>query len=151
MKKNLALAALCFGLLVSACDDQSSKPYMKIAGGGFQFNYRYSVMSYGFVAKPLRPMPAGSTLEASFDVPGSPEKFVLTVPVVEGKMQYVFETEALHGVKKNVPYTARLRLLEAGTGKELALLEKDFRSSIEQSSLPSKAPVKGIGYFPAPQ
>jgi hypothetical protein len=151
MKKNILLAAILISFFASACDEQSNKPYVKIAGGGFMFNYRYSIMSYGFVVKPLRPLPEGSTLEASFDIPDSPEKFVLTLPAVAGKMQYGFETQALHGVKKGVPYKARLRLLEAGTGKELALMEKDFRSDVEQSSLPTKAPVRGIGYFPAPQ
>ena len=151
MTKKHFLAAVFASLLLSACDDQSDKPYVKIAGGGFMFNYRYSVLNYGFVVKPLRPLPEGSTLEASFDIPDSAEKFVLTLPVVAGKMQYGFETGALHGVKKDVPYKATLRLLEAGTGKELAMMERDFRSDVEQSTLPTKAPVQGIGYFPAPQ
>ena len=151
MTKKHFLAAVFASLLLSACDDQSDKPYVKIAGGGFMFNYRYSVLNYGFVVKPLRPLPEGSTLEASFDIPDSAQKFVLTLPVVAGKMQYGFETQALHGVKKDVPYKATLRLLEAGTGKELAMMERDFRSDVEQSSLPTKAPVQGIGYFPAPQ
>lgn len=151
MTKKHFLAAVFASLLLSACDDQSDKPYVKIAGGGFMFNYRYSVLNYGFVVKPLRPLPEGSTLEASFDIPDSAEKFVLTLPVVAGKMQYGFETQALHGVKKDVPYKATLRLLEAGTGKELAMMERDFRSDVEQSTLPTKAPVRGIGYFPAPQ
>ena len=117
MTKKHFLAAVFASLLLSACDDQSDKPYVKIAGGGFMFNYRYSVLNYGFVVKPLRPLPEGSTLEASFDIPDSAQKFVLTLPVVAGKMQYGFETQALHGVKKDVPYKATLRLLEAGTGK----------------------------------
>ena len=151
MTKRHFLAAVFASLLLFACDDQPDKPYVKIAGGGFMFNYRYSVLNYGFVVKPLRPLPEGSTLEASFDIPDSAQKFVLTLPVVAGKMQYGFETQALHGVKKDVPYKATLRLLEAGTGKELAMMERDFRSDVEQSSLPTKAPVQGIGYFPAPQ
>lgn len=151
MKRNLLIATILISLVATACDNQSDKPYMKIAGGGFMFNYRYSIMNYGFVVKPLRPLPEGSTLEASFDIPDSSEKFILKLPVVAGKMSYAFETEALHGVKKNVPYKAKLRLLEAGTGKELALVERDFRSDVEQSSLPTKAPLQGIGYFPAPQ
>jgi hypothetical protein len=108
-------------------------------------------MNYGFVAKPLRPLPADATLEASFEVPGSDQKYVVTLPVQNGKMQYAFETQPLHDVKKDTPYKARLRLLEANTGKELASLEQVFRSTNDQSSLPTKAPVQGIGYFPAPQ
>lgn len=150
--KKMFLVLFCLGgLLLTACDGQSGKPYLKIVGGGFIFNYRYSAMNYGFVAKPLRPLPAGATLEASFEVPGSDQRYVTTLPVREGKMQYVFETQPLHGVKKDTPYKARLRLLAANTGKELASLEREFRSTADQSSLPTKAPVEGIGYFPAPQ
>jgi hypothetical protein len=148
MKKKLFMF-LCFaGLLLAACDDQSGKPYLKIVGGGFVFNYRYSAMNYGFVVKPLRPLPAGAMLEASFDVPESDERYVTTLPVQEGKLQYAFETQPLEHVKKDTPYKVRLRLLAADTGKELALVEQEFRTNTDQSSLPKIAPVKGIGYFP---
>jgi hypothetical protein len=151
MEKILFVLFCVAGFSLAACDGQSGKPYMKIVGGGFVFNYRYSAMNYGFVAKPLRPLPAGGTLEASFEVPDSDQKYVTTLPVQEGKMQYVFETKPLLNVKKDKPYKAKLRLLEAGSGKELALLEQEFRSTADQSTLPTKAPVKGIGYFPNPQ
>jgi hypothetical protein len=151
MKRKILVVTLLANLLVIACGDQSSKPYMKIAGGGFQFNYRYSVLNYGFVAKTLRPLPEGSKLEASFDIPDSPGRYLVTLPAVAGKMQYVFETLALHGVKKDFPYKVTLRLLESGTGNQLALLEKEFHSDVDQRSLPIKAPVQGIGYFPAPE
>ena len=62
MKRNLLIATILISLVATACDNQSDKPYMKIAGGGFMFNYRYSIMNYGFVVKPLRPLPEGSTL-----------------------------------------------------------------------------------------
>ncbi len=150
--KKTSIAALCLaGLLLLACEDQSGKPYLKIVGGGFVFNYRYAVYNYGFVAKPLRPLPAGATLEASFDVPDSDTKFVTTLPVQEGKLQYVFESQPLQGVKKDKPYMVKLRLVETVSGKELAMLEKEFHTAVDQSTLPTKAPVKGIGYFPAPQ
>jgi hypothetical protein len=151
MKKIEHLAVILIGLLVVGCDEQPEKPFLKIAGGGFIYNYRYASVNYGFVAKPLRPLPEGSILEASFDIPDKPDKYIITLPVVAGKMLYGFETQALHGVKKEVPYRVKLRLVEPATGKELVSLEREFRSNIDQSSLPSKAPVQGIGYFPAPQ
>jgi hypothetical protein len=151
MKKIIfALLALA-GLFLSACEDQSGKPYLKIVGGGFVFNYRYALYNYGFVAKPLRPLPAGATLEASFEVPDSDKKFVTTLPVQEGKMQYLFESQPLQGVKKDRPYMVKLRLIETSSGKELAMLEQEFHTAVDQSTLPTKAPVRGIGYFPAPQ
>ena len=142
--------ACCLGLALSACDDQSSTPFLKIVGGGFMFNYRYSKASYGFVARQLKPLPEGSTLEASFDLPDSGQKFVLTQPAKAGRLQYSFETEALHGIKKNTPYKVRLKLLEANTGKELALVEQVFKSDIDQDGLPTEPAVVGIGYTPNP-
>jgi hypothetical protein len=142
--------ACCLGFVLSACDDQSSTPFLKIAGGGFMFNYRYSKASYGFVARQLKPLPEGSVLEASFDLPDSDQKYVLTQPAKAGKLQYSFETDALHGIKKNKPYQVTLRLLEANTGKELALVEPVFKSDIDQDSLPTDPAVVGIGYTPNP-
>ena len=152
MKSRFTLViAGCLGLVLSACDDQSSTPFLKIVGGGFMFNYRYSKASYGFVARQLKPLPEGSILEASFDLPDSDQKFVLTQPTKAGKLQYSFESEALHGIKKNTPYKVTLKLLEANTGKELALVEQIFKSDVDQDTLPTRAPVVGLGYTPAPE
>ncbi len=140
----------CLGLLLSACEEQAPQPFLKIVGGGFIFNYRYSKMTYGFVARQLRPLPEGSVLEASFDLPQTERKFVITKPVRAGQLQYSFETEALRGVQKNTPYKVRLKLLEANTGKELAVLEQVFKSDVDQEGLPTTAPVVGIGYQTAP-
>ena len=140
----------CLGLLLSACEEQAPQPFLKIVGGGFIFNYRYSKMTYGFVARQLRPLPEGSVLEASFDLPQTERKFVITKPVKAGQLQYSFETESLRGVQKNTPYKVQLKLLEASTGKELAVLEQVFKSDVDQDGLPTKAPVVGIGYQTAP-
>ena len=141
----------CLGLVLSACEEQAPQPYLKIVGGGFMFNYRYSKMTYGFVARQLKPLPAGSVLEASFDLPYTERKFVLTQPAKSGQLHYSFETEALRGIQKDTPYKVQLKLLEANTGKELALVEQVFKSDIDQDTLPTKAPVVGIGYQSAPE
>ena len=143
-------ALLLAASLLAACEDNSKTPYLEFAGGGFIFNYRYSKMTYGFVARQLRPMPEGSVLEASFDLPMTERKFVITKPVKAGQLQYSFETEGLRGVQKNTPYKVQLKLLEANTGKELALVEQVFKSVVDQEGLPTKAPVVGIGYQKAP-
>jgi hypothetical protein len=151
MKGRLAFViCCCLGLFLSACKDEAPTPFLKIVGGGFIFNYRYSKMTYGFVARQLRPMPEGSVLEASFDLPATERKFVITKPVKAGQLQYSFETEGLRGVQKDTPYKVQLKLLEANTGKELALIEQVFKSDTDQDALPTKAPVVGIGYQTAP-
>ena len=90
-------------------------------------------------------------MEASFDLPDTERKFVITKPVKAGQLQYSFETEALRGVRKNTPYKVQLKLLEAGTGKELALVEQVFKSDVDQATLPTKAPVVGPGYQTNPE
>jgi len=141
----------CLGLLLSACKEEVQTPFLKIVGGSFMFNYRYSKMSYGFVARQLKPLPEGSVLEASFDLPDTERKFVITKPAKAGQLQYSFETEALRGVKKDTPYKVQLKLLEANTGKELALVEKVFKSDVDQATLPTRAPVVGPGYQTNPE
>jgi hypothetical protein len=141
----------CLGLVLSACKEEAPTPYLKIVGGSFIFNYRYSKMSYGFVVRQLRPLPEGSILEASFDLPGTDRKFVISKPARAGQLQYSFETEALRGVRKDTPYKVQLKLLEANTGKELARVEQVFKSEVDQDTLPTKAPVVGPGYQANPE
>src|SRR5215207_8145426 len=141
----------CLGLVLSACKEEAPTPFLKIVGGSFLFNYRYSKMTYGFVARQLKPLPEGSVLEASFDLPDTERKFVVTKLVKAGQLQYSFETEALRGVRKNTPYKVQLKLLEADTGKELALVEQVFKSDVDQETLPTKAPVVGPGYQANPE
>jgi hypothetical protein len=147
----MAAMLLALVLLPTGCgEDDASTPYLKIAGGSFVYNYRYATMNYGFVAKPLKPLPEGSRLEATFEVPGSAEPFTAKLPTQPGKMTYAFESPPLQGVVKGKPYKATLRLLDAETGRELARLEQHYKTDTDQASLPSKAPVKGVGYDPAP-
>ena len=142
---------LGLGLVLSACKDEAPTPFLKIVGGSFVFNYRYSKMSYGFVARQLKPLPEGSILEASLDLPDTERKFVITKPAKAGQLQYSFETEALRGVRKDTPYKVQLKLLEANTGKELGLVEQVFKSDVDQATLPVRAPVVGTGYQTNPE
>jgi hypothetical protein len=141
----------CLGLGLSACKEEAPTPFLKIVGGSFVFNYRYSKMTYGFVARQLKPLPDGSILEASFDLPATDRKFIITKPAKAGQLNYSFETEPIIGVQKNIPYKVQLKLLEANTGKELALVEQVFKSDVDQATLPTKAPVVGPGYQTNPE
>ena len=76
----------CLGLVLTACKEEAPTPFLKIVGGSFIFNYRYSKMSYGFVARQLRPLPDGSILEASFELPGTDRKYVITKPARSGQL-----------------------------------------------------------------
>ena len=64
------LAILSLLLLTGCGEDDSPKDYLKIAGGGLTFNYRYSEATSVVVAKQMSPLPAGSIVEATFALPG---------------------------------------------------------------------------------
>ena len=52
-------------LMLSACgEDTSPKDYLKFAGGGLVFNYRYSQASLIVIAQQKSPLPEGSIVEA---------------------------------------------------------------------------------------
>jgi hypothetical protein len=143
------LLLLALGAAMAGCGDDPAKPYLKIRGGGFVFNYRYSTLSYGFAARAMKPLPEGSVLEAQFDIPGSSERWTTSWPMIAGKLDYGFESPPLTGVEKGKPYKVTLRLLESKGGKELAVIEKSFTPSMDQSELPSVPLVKpGPGYEP---
>ena len=60
-------------LMLAACgQDDGPKDYLKIAGGGLVFNYRYSQASMIVIAQQKFPLPEGSIVEAQFDLPGTP-------------------------------------------------------------------------------
>jgi hypothetical protein len=44
-----------------------------------------------------------------------------------------------------------LKLPEVVTGREFAVVEQVFKSDVDKDTLPTKAPVVGIGYQTAPE
>ena len=145
--KVLLLSGL--SLTLAACsEDVGPKDYVKIAGGGFVFNYRYSQAYYVFVAQQVLPLPEGSILEASFDVPGSTVRFLTELPAMKGKLHYKFQSEVLRGIVKNQPYKVTLRLLDKTKLIELDRDEATYKSDVDQSELPSVPPVEGVDFKP---
>ena len=132
-------------LQLSGCGEDSAKPYVEFAGGGFVFNYRTANHYYGFVVRQKKPLPAGSKLEARFEVPNGPEQ-VFEQAAREGQMQYVFQTGDLDGIVKDHPYKAVLRIIDGATGTEIARYQKTFKTSVDQSTLPNDPLVVGPAY-----
>jgi hypothetical protein len=66
-------------VLLASCSGSESddRPYLEFIGGGFIFNYRLAEADYGFVAKPVRRIPAGTILEAVFEDPNGGEPIVV--------------------------------------------------------------------------
>lgn len=129
----LALAALP----LAGCGGQGTTDYMKIAGGGLTFNYRYSEARAIVVGQQVTPLPAGASVEALFDIPGQARRERVAWPALEGKLIYKLESGPLTGIQKGVPLKVTLLVIDA-SGKEIDRDETQYVSDIDQDTLPSK-------------
>jgi hypothetical protein len=141
---------LSFAFLLAGCGEDQNAPYLSFAGGGFVFNYRNAEAFYGFVAKPLRSLPEGSVIEAQFEVPGGAEPALDREKVVQGQVQYSFQSPNLTGIQPKRDYKAVMRLIDA-QGKEIARYERNFHTDVDQASLPNQPLVVGPGYQKNPE
>jgi len=145
--RGFTLAALAAAIFLAACADESQKPYLRLAGGGFIFNYRISEMHYGVVLAPERKLPEGARIEASFENPAGGEPIVFSESVQGDEKKFVFDTPPLSGTKKDTPYRVTIRVT-GPDGAELQRIEKDFSSSVDQSKMPDRPLTVGPGYTP---
>ena len=135
MKK---LCVLMLALLISGCGEDNAPPdYVRIAGGGITFNYRYSQATMVLVARTMTPLPDGATIEALFDIPGKNTRESVVRPMIKGKLTYKMESSYLTGIKKNVPLKVTLRVLDAN-GIVIDQEERVFTSDFDQDKLPTK-------------
>jgi hypothetical protein len=128
---------LVAAVALTGCFESGPKRYIKIGGGGLTFNYRYSQATIVLVAQPVSPMPAGSQIQALFDIPGESQRQLVSRQVVEGQLSYKMESKYLTGIKKGVPLKVTLIALDP-TGKELDRQETQFTSDMDQEGLPTK-------------
>jgi hypothetical protein len=145
MKKLCALLACIF---LAACGEEDGpKDYLKIAGGGLVFNYRYSQASMIVIAQQKYPLPEGAIVEAQFDVPGQSTRQTVTLPTMAGKLTYKLQSDPVTGLKKGGQYNVTIRLLDAA-GKQLDRDDRVFVSDQDQSTLPNKPLVEGLELTP---
>jgi hypothetical protein len=133
MTNRSIIAAVCLAL--AGCGEDEG--YIKIAGGGLTFNYRYSQATMVVVARQMTPPPEGSVIEASFDIPGETAREVVSRPFMAGKLTYKMESKFLTGIKKGEPLKVTLRVVDKA-GQELERDETQYVSDVDQSTLPSK-------------
>ncbi len=123
---------------LTACgEDAAPTDYLKIAGGGISFNYRYSQANLVVVGKRMAPLPPAASVVALFDVPGETERQRVAMPVLEGKLTYKLVSRNLTGIKKGKPLNVTL-LLVGADGKELDRDEMTRTSDVDQDSLPTE-------------
>lgn len=104
---------------------------------------------YGFVVKRLRRIPSGTIVEAELENPAGGAPFVLREVASWDRLEYVFRSPPVRGVKAGRDYRVEVRLIDPADGRAFATYAKTFRSDVDQSVLPETAPVVGPGYQPA--
>ena len=130
--------------VIGGCGEEP--PSVKIAGGGFVFNYRSAEACYGFVADVGGDVPDGAVLEATFEDPAGGPPIRLQKPYAPGRQRYKFETPPLQGIAADTPYRVTLSLRTPGGGAVLATAERSFASNLAQSALPPRPLAVGPGY-----
>ena len=143
MKRMVMVVAL----MLAGCGDSGPTEYLKIAGGGLQFNYRVSEASMVVIAQQVHPLPAGSKVEALFDIPGSNTRESVVLPSMDGKLTYRLQSQKLMGITKGGAYKVTIRLLDKG-GQELDRKDTTFHSDVDQSTLPDKPLVQDPAFTP---
>ena len=128
---------ILLALMLAGCGESGPIQYLKIAGGGIQFNYRYSQASMVVVAQQTHPLPEGSQVEALFDVPGTNTRETVSSPAIDGKLSYMLQSPPLTGFTKGGKYNVTVRLVDKA-GKELDRKDTVFTSDEDQSTLPDK-------------
>ena len=101
--------------------------------------------------KRLRSIPDGTVIEARLENPAGGEPFVLRQVAAWDRPEYVFRSPPLRDVRAGRDYRVEVRLLDAASGRVLARYARSFRSDVDQSVLPERAPVVGPGHQPAPR
>jgi hypothetical protein len=142
MPRRCAVVLLTAILLAAGCVDRSR--YLELAGGGFIFNYRNAVATYGVVLLPRRDPPPGSTIEATFENPAGGDPIVISRPA-RGGGRIELQTPPLQGIEKDRPYHVVVTLKSAD-GEELLRLERDYSSDVDQAVLPQRPLAIGPGY-----
>ena len=142
MKRILILA-----FLLAGCGKSGPVDYLKIAGGGIQFNYRVSEASMVVIAQQVHPLPEGSQVEALFDIPGTNTRESVVLPAMEGKLTYRLQSQKLMNITKDTPYKVTIRLLDKD-GKELDHKDTTYHSDVDQSTLPDKPLVQDPAFTP---
>lgn len=146
--KLLILWVLVFS--ATACEEDPNSPYLEFTGGGFIFNYRIGEAFYGFIARPLRDIPPGTTMIAEFEDPAGGAPLIVSQVVESNQIQFNFRTPGVKQVKKERPYLVKVKLVDTSSNLIFAEYSRHFSSSIDQSTLPDKALTIGPGYHPNP-
>lgn len=146
----ILLAAVLFAIGWLTREDPANKPYLKISGSGFLFNYRVADVTYGFTAVVIKPLPVGSTIEAGFEDPSGGGDHVVRKRVGTDTARYSFQSPPVRGVEAGRPYRVSVRIIDRQGDEVLWVHSFDVRSQISDKIVPEKPLTVGPGYAPNP-
>ncbi|TCR93001.1 hypothetical protein [Rhizobium sp. BK376] len=149
MRNRLITVMAAAGLLLSACQRQAEN-MLEVTGHLFVFNYRVASATYLLTLKKTSPIPDGSKLVAEFENPQGGAPLVLDQKIFPIDENISLQSENLHCVRKDRPYSVSVKLVDKD-GKVLQELKAEFKSDVDQSILPSKPLVVGAGYEKNPE
>ncbi len=143
---SIALLAVLLAAGWLTREDMTTKPYLKVLGSGFMFNYRVADVYYGFTAIVQRPLPTGSIIEASFEDPSGGPEHVVRTRVGTGTNRYSLRSPSVRGVERHKPYTIAIRVLDREEKQVLWRNEFGVRSQIGDEVVPDEPLTIGPGY-----
>ncbi|WP_454848908.1 hypothetical protein [Rhizobium binxianense] len=143
------IGAITAGLLLASCQRQAEN-MLEVTGHLFVFNYRVASATYLLTLKKTAPIPDGSVIVAEFENPQGGAPLVLNQKVFPIDEKIALQSENLHCVRKDRPYSVAVRLMDKD-GKLLQELKAEFKSDLDQTVLPSKPLVLGAGYEKNPE
>ncbi|WP_299870445.1 hypothetical protein [uncultured Hoeflea sp.] len=127
----IALAGMLLAIGWLTREDPAEKPYLRIAGGGFIYNYRVADVFYGFTAYVLKPLPVETRLHAR-------------------SVKYGIRSPSVRGVKAGRPYRVSIRIVDYTRTQVIWSDERDYVSQIDDMVVPDKPLTVGPGYHPNP-
>ncbi|MEH6718482.1 MAG: hypothetical protein V7704_06335 [Aurantimonas endophytica] len=122
------------------------KPYLKVAGAGFIFNYRVAEVFYGFTAEVQKPVRNLSLIEAKFEDPAGGPPIRVSERLNPRTKRYSLRTPPVRGVQKDRPYKVTVRLIQNGDNAVLFEEELAVRSQMADDVVPDQPLTVGPGY-----
>lgn len=141
-----AVIAVLAAIVLAHRPDPDSKPYLKVQGGGFVFNYRVGEVFYGFSARIMRPIDVGTVLEAEFEDPAGGEPIVLRQRIGAKAPTLTMRTPGVTGVEKGRKYKVAIRLRHRDTNAVIAQYDRTYAAKIGMEKMPDGPLTVGPGY-----
>ncbi|WP_337266513.1 hypothetical protein [Oryzifoliimicrobium ureilyticus] len=138
----LIMAGLAF---LAGCQRPAEK-MVEVSGHLFVFNYRVATATYLVTLRKTGPIPDGADVAADFENPMGGAPVTFQDRIFPGNDKIVLQSPPMHCIRKDRPYTVKIRLLMQ-TGEVLQELSTKVVSDVDQQKvLPAKPLIAGPLY-----